>query len=75
MLEVELDDNHLTLRRYLNCFDQEDLKLIETMKEHYIRKVTPINKTSLKKHICKTFLYIQAVVIKYIAGIDHSMDE
>ena len=40
MIEVELENSPThTLRRHLNCLDQEDPKLIEAMKEHYIRKV------------------------------------
>ena len=27
----------IVLRRYLNCFDQEDQRLIDDLKEHYIR--------------------------------------
>ena len=37
-IKLHLDDTEfITLRRYLNCFDQEDPQLIEALKEHYIR--------------------------------------
>jgi len=38
LIEVELENSPThTLRRHLNCLDQEDPKLIEAMREHYIR--------------------------------------
>ena len=33
----EDDTEYVILRRYLNCLDQEDPRLIDDLKEHYIR--------------------------------------
>ena len=36
-VEVENKTRPLILRRYLNCLEQEDPKLVEAIKEYYIR--------------------------------------
>ena len=36
--KTQTEETTLFLRKYLNCLDQDDPKLAEALKEHYIRK-------------------------------------
>ena len=51
------DTEFITLRRYLNCFDQEDPQLIDALKEHYIRY------QDLMKNECSRQVQIESSII------------
>ena len=36
--KTQTEETSLFLRKYLNCLDQDDPKLTEALKEHYIRQ-------------------------------------
>ena len=37
--KTQTEETTLYLRKYLNCLDQDDPKLAEALKEHYIRQL------------------------------------
>ena len=57
-IKLHLDDTEfITLRRYLNCFDQEDPQLIEALKEHYIRSDEECSR-QVRKNLEYNYLHI-----------------